>query len=141
MKPGATTSPVASITRSALPSPVPTAATLPSITATSPIASIPLAGSTTRPPEITKPLISSLPHAEFASRQIPGGRTTSTDADASCSQGRLKREINSHGNRRHALAVSRHVLPELCFSLHPFARKGRREDRAPAGTHKNPHAN
>ncbi|MGY4379667.1 hypothetical protein ACVWZ3_007306 [Bradyrhizobium sp. i1.3.6] len=60
MKPGATTSPVASITCSAPPRPVPTAAILPSITATSPMASIPLAGSTTRPPEITKPLMSKL---------------------------------------------------------------------------------
>ncbi|MGY4467339.1 hypothetical protein ACVWWK_003021 [Bradyrhizobium sp. LB9.1b] len=32
-------------------------------------------------------------------------------------------------------------LPELCFSLHPSPKKGRREDRAPAGTHKNPYAN
>ena len=57
MKPGATTSPVASMTRSALPSPVPTAEIWPSSTATSPMASIPLAGSTTRPPLITKPPI------------------------------------------------------------------------------------
>ena len=52
--------PVASMTRSASPSPVPTAEIRPSSTATSPIASIPLAGSTTRPPRITNPPISSL---------------------------------------------------------------------------------
>src|SRR3954453_23635908 len=145
MKPGATTSPVASITRSAPPSEAPTATTLLSTTATSPTASIPLAGSTTRPPEITKPLISSLPHAELASRQIPGGTTTSTDADASCSQGRLEGEARKEGQfscgsrtRARSLAAG---LPELCFSLHTFAKKGRREDRAPAGTHNNPQAN
>ena len=60
MKPGATTSPVASITCSAPPRPVPTAAIRPSSTATSPTASMPLAGSTTRPPLITKPPMSSL---------------------------------------------------------------------------------
>ena len=53
--------PVASITRSALPSPVPTAAIWPSMSATSPMASMPLAGSTTRPPLIIVPLILSLP--------------------------------------------------------------------------------
>ena len=60
MKPGVTTRPVASMTHSAVPSPVPTAAILPSSTATSPTASIALAGSTTRPPLIIKLSMSSL---------------------------------------------------------------------------------
>ena len=54
--------PAASITRSAPPSPVPTAAIRPSRSATSHTASIPLAGSTTRPPTMIVPLIRSPDH-------------------------------------------------------------------------------
>jgi len=32
------------------------------------------------------------------------------------------------------------AVPELCSQLRPFVTKGRREGRAPAGTHQNPRA-
>src|SRR3954449_2683702 len=37
-------------------------------------------------------------------------------------------------DRRHTFAVSRLVLPELCFIASPSNERGRREDRVPAGT-------
>ena len=37
--------------------------------------------------------------------------------------------------------LSRQVCPSYASRFTPLEKKGRREDRAPAGTHKNPHAN
>ena len=75
MKPGATTRPAASIIRSAPPRPVPTAAILPSSSATSAVASMPLAGSTTRPPAITKPPI---PFLRVVARRVAAAQTRNT---------------------------------------------------------------
>src|SRR6266702_2992029 len=60
--------------------------------------------------------------------QIFGGTTTSADAAASC----------SHGRSGRALAFSRHVFARAMLLFTPSRKKGRREDRAPAGTHKTP---
>src|SRR5207249_5779052 len=94
----------ASLARSARPSEAPTAAIRPSTTATSPIASIPLAGSTTRPPEITKPLILLLPKAESQNLQRPA-------ATPEAHPGRIKADsgTNDHLHWSRCIMLARKV--------------------------------
>jgi hypothetical protein len=61
-----------------------------------------------------------------ALRADPGLAMTECEAPACPS--------DSHFERRHTFAFSRRVSPELCIIASPSEIKGRREDRAPAGT-------